>query len=104
MVAAFARDVKAAVADKDLEALADLAAFPLYMGLKEGGVSVDTREDFIAMGEDSVFTQELVDVIAAADESNLPASRAGFSLKDTGVPNIVFGVRDGRLAIQGINY
>ncbi len=104
MVAAFARDVKAAVADKDLEALADLAAFPLYMGLTEGGVSVDTREDFIAMGEDSVFTQELVDAIAAADESNLSASRAGFSLTDTGVPNIVFGVRDGRLAIQGINY
>ena len=54
MAAVFARDIKAAVADKDLEALADLAAFPLYMGFSEGGVSVDSREDFIALGEDTV--------------------------------------------------
>ena len=96
MAAVFARDIKAAVADKDLEALADLAAFPLYMGFSEGGVSVDSREDFIALGEDTVFTQELVDAIAAADESNLPASRAGFSLTDTGAPNVVFALLPGQ--------
>lgn len=96
MAAVFARDIKAAVADKDLEALADLAAFPLYMGFSEGGVSVDSREDFIALGEDNVFTQELVDAIAAADESNLPASRAGFSLTDTGAPNVVFALLPGQ--------
>ena len=44
----------------------------------------------------SVFTQELVDAIAAADESNLPASRAGFSLTDTGAPNVVFALLPGQ--------
>lgn len=104
IVAAFGEEVKSVVADKDFEALADLAAFPLYIGFTDGGVSVETREDFIALGEDKIFTQELIDAIAAADVDSLSASRAGFSLTDTGAPNIVFGVREGRLAIQGINY
>ena len=103
-MAAFGEEVKSVVADKDFEALADLAAFPLYIGFTDGGVSVETREDFIALGEDKIFTQELIDAIAAADVDSLSASRAGFSLTDTGAPNIVFGVREGRLAIQGINY
>ena len=97
IVAAFGEEVKSVVADKDFEALADLAAFPLYIGFTDG-------EDFIALGEDKIFTQELIDAIAAADVDSLSASRAGFSLTDTGAPNIVFGVREGRLAIQGINY
>ena len=104
IVAAFGEEVKSVVADKDFEALADLAAFPLYIGFTDGGVSVETREDFIALGEDKIFTQELIDAIAAADVDSLSVSRAGFSLTDTGAPNIVFGVREGRLAIQGINY
>lgn len=103
-VAEFGKEVKTAVADNDLEALADLAAFPLYVGFKDGGVSVKTREDFIALGSDKIFTKELVDSIAGADENSLSASRAGFSLTSTGAPNIVFGVREGRLTINGMNY
>ena len=40
-VTAFAEQIQTAVADKDLEALADLAAYPLYVGFADGGQSVE---------------------------------------------------------------
>ena len=48
---------------------------------------------------------ELMDSVAEADEKNLPPSRAGFILtKEAGGPNVIFGLRDGTLAVTGINY
>ena len=44
------------MADKDLEALADLAAYPLYVGFADGGQSVESRDEFIALGADWIFT------------------------------------------------
>ena len=90
---------------KDLEGLADLAAFPFYIGFEDGGVNVETREDFLAYSADDIFTSELTESIANADTSALNPSMAGFALtQGNGAPNIIFGVRDGSLAISGINY
>ena len=101
---AFAGEVKQAVADADLEALADLAAYPLYLGLGDG-VSVESREDFLALDAAEVFTEELKNAVAQADETALTPSMAGFVLSDeSGVPNVIFGLRDGALAVSGINY
>lgn len=102
--AEFGREIKAAVAGKDLEALADLASYPLYMGFADGSVSVESREDFIALGADRVFTAEMVEAMAAADETGLNPSMAGFSLTKDGKPNITFGVTDGKLTVKGMNY
>lgn len=99
---AFAEKIKAAVASKDIEALADLTAFPIYVGVAEGGV--ETREEFIALGAEKVFTPELIASIEGADVSNLSPSMAGFSISKDGKPNIIFGVVEGNLAIRGINY
>lgn len=99
---AFAEKIKAAVASKDIEALADLTAFPIYVGIAEGGV--ETREEFIALGAEKVFTPELIAAIEGADISNLSPSMAGFSISKDGKPNIIFGVVEGNLAIRGINY
>lgn len=99
---AFAEKIKAAVASKDIEALADLTAFPIYVGVAEGGV--ETREEFIALGAEKVFTPELIVSIEGADISNLSPSMAGFSISKDGKPNIIFGVVEGNLAIRGINY
>lgn len=99
----FALKVKAAVAGKDLEALADLTAFPVYVGLPEAGV-VETREGFLALGAEAVFTEGLSASVEGADVSGLEPSMAGFSISDGGSANINFGVRDGGLAINGINY
>ena len=103
-VAAFAEQIQTAVADKDLEALADLAAYPLYVGFADGGQSVESRDEFIALGADRIFTEELLSEIAGADPEGLEASMAGFSLSASGRPNVIFGVADGRLAIVGMNY
>lgn len=101
---AFALQIKAAVEKKDLEALADLAAYPLYVGSGDGGKSVESREEFIALGQDAVFTEERMASVAGADETKLSPSRAGFVLSDgKGGPNIIFGLRNGKLAISGMN-
>lgn len=99
----FAGKVKAAVARKDMEALAGLTAFPVYVGLPDVGV-VETREDFLNLGAEAVFTDELLESIEKADIENFQPSMAGFSISGGGMENINFGVTDGVLAINGINY
>ena len=103
-VTAFAEQIQAAVAEKNLEALADLASYPLYIGFSDGGESVESREDLIALEADRIFSEELVSEIAGADPGGLAPSKAGFALSASGRPNVVFSVVDGRLAIVGINY
>lgn len=101
----FAGKIQEAVAGKDLEALADLTAFPTYVGFADGGEVVETKEEFLALDAEKIFTAELLDSVAQADTENLPPSMAGFVLsKENGAANIVFGLRDGQLAVSGINY
>ena len=102
---AFALSVKEIVVAKDMEKLAELLAFPLYVGFEDGGVSVSDKEEFLALGAEKIFTEELLDAVAQTDEKALSPSRAGFVMsKESGGPNVVFGLRDGALAISGINY
>lgn len=102
--AEFAGKIKAAVAEKNLEALADLASYPLYVGFADGSVSAGSRDELTALGAERIFTQEMMDSIAGADESSLSPSMAGFSLTKNGKPNIIFGVTDGKLTVKGMNY
>lgn len=102
--AAFAEEIKAAVSAQDLEALAELTAFPVYVGVTEEGV-VETREDFLELGADTVITPELMEAVEGADTDGLSASMAGFTLMTDGVKgSITFGVTKDGLAITGINY
>ena len=103
-VQSFGEDIQSALADQDLQRLADLAAYPLYVGLPEGGEFLGSQEDFMALGSERIFTDDLLTEIAQADLSDLPPSKAGFILSSTGRPNIVFSVSGGQLAIVGINY
>ena len=96
--------IKEAVAEQDIEKLADLTAFPVYVGVIGDGTVVETREDFIALGADALFTEEMTASIAGADENSLNPSKAGFTLySGDGAPSITFGVQDGKLGISGIN-
>lgn len=102
--AAFGRMIKEAVAQKNVEMLADLTEFPVYVGLS-GGIVVETREDFIALDVEELLSDEMVSSIAEADENDLSPSMAGFTLYGSdGAPSMTFGVREGHLAISGINY
>lgn len=97
-VSVFAEKIQNAVADKDLEALADLCSYPLAVNSEE----VDNKEAFLALGEDVIFTEERCAVIAAVDVSTLEETMAGFIMGDT-TPNIIFKSVDGNLGITGIN-
>ena len=102
--AEFGGKIKEAVAEQDIEKLADLTAFPVYVGVIGDGIVVETREDFIALGADALFTEEMMASIAGADENSLNPSKAGFTLcSGDGAPSITFGVQDGKLGISGIN-
>ena len=103
-ITAFAGKVKEAVADQDMDALASLASYPLYVGFKDGGVSAGSPEELAALGTDRIFTPELAAAVEAAGDETLSPSMAGFVLKKDGTPNIVFGVSEGVLAVKGINY
>lgn len=101
--AEFADKIKEAVAAKDLEALADLTAFPVYVDI-ENANEIKTRDEFIALGADVIFTEGLMNSVANADTENMQPSMAGFSVSDGGSANVNFGMRDGVLAVNGINY
>lgn len=55
----FAQKVKNAAAQKDLDAPAQLTAFPVYVGLPDVNVA-ETKEDFLKLGADAVFTDGLL--------------------------------------------
>lgn len=97
-VAAFAEQVQAAVAGKNMEALADLCSYPLAVN----GEVVDNKDAFMALGEDVIFTEERCAVIAAVDVSSLEETMAGVVMGDA-TPNIIFKSVDGELGITGIN-
>ena len=99
----FARKVQTVTAKKDLEGLAELTSFPVYVGLPGVGV-VKTKEDFLKLGADAVFAEELMKSVENADIDHFEPSMAGFSISDGGTANINFGVVNGVLAISGINY
>ena len=102
--AEFGGKIKEAVAAQDIEKLADLTTFPVYVGVIGDGTVVEKREDFIALGADALFTEEMMASIAGADENSLNPSKAGFTLySGDGAPSITFGVQDGKLGISGIN-
>ena len=101
----FAGEIKAAVANEDIEGLADLASYPVYVSIADNGGAVESREDFVSLGAEKIFTSELAEAVEAADEEQLSPSEAGFVLSnESGRPNIIFGVVEGRLAITGMNY
>lgn len=99
----FAGKIKDAVADKDLEALAELTAFPVYVGLPDVGV-VEAKEDFLKLGAEAVITEDLMESVEKADMENFQPCMAGFPVSDGRNASINFGVVEGVLAINGINY
>ena len=89
----FAEKIKTTTAGKDIVALAELTAFPVYVGLPDAGV-VETKEDLLRLA-DVLFTDELVASVEAADIENFQPSMAGFSVAGSENANINFGVADG---------
>lgn len=103
-VSAFAEGLQSVVTAQDLETLAELCSYPLYVGFDDGSVSAASEEELLALGKEKVFAGGLLTSVAPADTEELPPSKAGFCLSDGGTANIIFAVNDGKLAVVGINY
>ena len=100
--AAFAQKIKKAVASSDLEGFADLCGYPVYISLESGdGRELETRDDLIALGSDTLFTQKMKDTIAAVQESQLDSYGAGVMMGENGT--VVFNDVNGTMMITGIN-
>lgn len=100
--AAFALKIKKAVASSDLEGFADLCGYPVYISLESGdGRELETRDDLIALGSDTLFTQKMKDTIAAVQESQLDSYGAGVMMGENGA--VVFNDVNGTMMITGIN-
>ncbi len=100
----FANQIVEAVKAKDMNALADLMAYPTYIScVQENDGVVESKEAFLALDPEMIFNAELVDAISAADLSDLVPLMAGVVIGDD-TPNIIFNSVDGELGIVGINY
>ena len=87
----------------DLEKLADLTGFPVYVGL-DGVDVVETREDFLKLDPQELFSEGLKSSIEKADPQDLAPSMAGFTLMDydmEGSASVTFGVVNGEFLING---
>ena len=98
----FAEKVQKAVADKDMEALAGLCAYPVYVSLGEGqGEEIADEAAFLKMDADKIFTESLLREIADTDVDTLEQFGAGVIMG--GENSIIFNNVDGQAAITGIN-
>ena len=98
----FAEKVQKAVADKDMEALAGLCAYPVYVSLGEGqGEEIADEAAFVKMDADKIFTESLLKEIADTDVDTLEQFGAGVIMG--GENSIIFNNVDGQAAITGIN-
>ena len=98
----FAEKVQKAVADKDMEALAGLCAYPVYVSLGEGqGEEIADEAAFLKMDADKIFTESLLKEIADTDVDTLEQFGAGVIMG--GENSIIFNNVDGQSAITGIN-
>lgn len=98
----FAEKVQKAVADKDMEALAGLCAYPVYVSLGEGqGEEIADESAFLKMDADKIFTESLLKEIADTDVDTLEQFGAGVIMG--GENSIIFNNVDGQAAITGIN-
>ena len=107
-VLAFAADILFACRYKSMDALANLAGFPLSVRLEDGDSLARDAEEFLALPQEEIFSEERVAAVLSADLYELTELDGGkFVLgSEEGIPNITFQRDDGRdsgFAVTGIN-
>lgn len=80
-IEAFAELVQEAVADRDMVALADLAAFPLNLETADGEkMTFADRSEFLKQNPDLIFGDDLMVAIAGVDTATLEANADGVTM------------------------
>lgn len=99
-IEAFAEKIQEAVADKDMEALAELLSYPCRLTVSdEEDFEIPDREYFIKLNPDLVFGDDFMVAVATQDTAELYANRGEVFLGEEGT-GVVFTVLEG--AVGGI--
>lgn len=100
-----ADEVKTAVANKDLEALADLIAYPIGIVSPDGeGIEVANKEEFLKLKEEDIFSDRLLRVIADVDTSDMDTDKDDLAIMGKGTINIALGLtEEGSMKVVAIS-
>ena len=100
----FAEEVVGAITSKDMNALAELMHYPVYISfVKENDGVVNDKESFLALDPEMVFDSALIEAVEAADLTTLEPSMAGVVIGEE-TPNVIINSSEGQLGIVGMNY
>lgn len=87
-IEAFAERIQEAVADRDMEALANMSVFPLNLETSDGEkMTFEDRDEFLKQNPDLIFGDDLMVAIAGVDTATLEANADGVTMGE-GNPHI----------------
>lgn len=99
---AFAEQIQDAFENEDLEALAKLVAYPVYIGIGDG-IIVENKTEILELKPKEVFTPDIKKSIAEADLNHLEMFQSGVTIGEKG--SVTFNeTEEGTYQITGINY
>ena len=102
----FAEQIQHIFSERDIEALARLCAYPVYVTTEANTEGLDVADAAgLKAQKDDIFTDAMLQAVAGVDPDRLTPSQAGiFVGSESGSPGLFFSlVEDGYLKIMGIN-
>lgn len=99
----FAEKIKDAIDHKDKDKLADMMAYPTYIGIDDG-IVVKDKEEFQQLNSTKLFADEMIDMVDHTNFSTIVKVQAGYVYGE-GKTNIIFSMDEkGIYKITGMNY
>lgn len=102
----FAEQIQHIFSERDIEALARLCAYPVYVTTEANTEGLDVADAAgLKAQQDDIFTDAMLQAVAGVDPDRLTPSQAGiFVGSESGSPGLFFSLaEDGYLKIMGIN-
>ena len=102
----FAEQIQHIFSERDIEALARLCAYPVYVTTEANTEGLDVADAAgLKAQKDDIFTDAMLQAVAGVDPDRLTPSQAGiFVGSESGSPGLFFSLaEDGYLKIIGIN-
>ncbi len=102
----FAEQIQHIFSERDIEALARLCAYPVYVTTEANTEGLDVADAAgLKAQKDDIFTDAMLQAVAGVDPDRLTPSQAGiFVGSESGSPGLFFSLaEDGHLKIMGIN-
>lgn len=102
----FAKQIQHIFSQRDIEALAQLCAYPVYVTTEANTEGLDVADAAgLKAQKDDIFTDAMLQAVTGVDPDRLTPSQAGiFVGSESGSPGLFFSLaEDGYLKIMGIN-